>query len=866
MNFFINNFFLRTVRILLFIAVAVGAIYLWQNYAPLSEAFGVKIRFACYFATGTLFIATLAYPLAGLLLLCLFTPLLNAVPLYLSNGSPYPIVLFTSIGFVAGWLARESVQPSEYKLFRGQKWIFVFAVMLVISAVASFLRYSPGFQWTNVEFLKQAVNTKQTVREDAVRYIIFVFANEIIAIFIIAAAYSIIRKYKKLNYKIENLVVWTILFGAVCAATVAVYQAQWDVLKDVYEKVFDKNFPPNAIQFCANKSYYWIRLRRVNGTCTDPNALGALIALCVSIASAKIIFSGSWKSISAWIQKVLVSLAVAILVLGIYFSGSRSGLLAVGLTTYIILFSAILYYLNLLFKLIKIKNIVRVVTIFISGFFIIYGSYAALPKIINSLEKISVTRSSASLLRRLKRDLRLFKRAGEKPMGILKDNRRMLYWNYAEKICKDFPFTGIGLGAYVIELPNYTSANKERLYRTDNACNYYLNFAAEMGLPAIFALGLFFITLYSGLFYKKSLYKKLSTNQKHLRFVFAIALPVYLVVLIFGVHTLSNEVIVIFSIFLALIAANNDAVFSQKQTQNKLVKYSISLLIFIVLLLYAWKTYENNKNSLNSERRNAVYGLKNETGFYKWEKWKNIPFKVRWMGKMATSTVERKNLFLGIPVMSNAPDLSTNNPIKISFFINGLKVQNHTIKKPGEWTLVKFFVPFANPFIKNIAPHTSIRIEADRTWMPKASKENDTRKLSVLTGEFRWLEPEKDEGGWYKKELWNNEKPFAWSGIHAYRSVIVNSNKYIKIPMYASNLFLKKFPLNVAIYFNGKFLDTITFRDKSWKNYRYPLPKNCKQNSINIIEFVAERTWMPKHYGFEDTRNFGIAVGEITLE
>jgi len=624
MNFFINNFFLRTIRILLFVAVAVGAICLWQNYAPLSEAFGVKIRFACYFATGTLFIATLAYPLAGLLLLCLFTPLLNAVPLYLSNGSPYPIVLFTAIGFVAGWLVRESVQPTEYKLFRGQKWLFVFAIMLVISAVASFLRYSPAFQWTNVDFLKQAVNTKQMIRQDAVRYIIFVFANEIIAVFIISAAYSIIRKYKKLNYKIENLVIWAILIGAACAAGVAVYQAQWDVLKDVYEKVFDKTFPQNAIQFCANKSYYWIRLRRANGTCTDPNALGALIALCVSIAFTKTIFSGSWKSVSAWIQRLFVSLAVAILVLGIYFSGSRSGLLAVGLTFYIILFSIVLYYLNLLLKLIKIKNLVRFIVIFILGIFIIFGSYAALPKIINSLEKVSVTRSSASLLRRLKRDFRLFKRGGGKPLGLLKDNRRLLYWKYAEKICKEFPFTGIGLGAYVIELPNYTSANKERLYRTDNACNYYLNFAAEMGLPAIFALGLFFITLYSGLFPKKSFYKKININQKHLRIIFAIALPVYLVVLIFGVHTLSNEVIVIFSIFLALIAANNDALIIQKQTQNKLLKNSISFFIILVLSLYAWKTYENSKNSLNTERRNAVYGLKNETGWYKWENWSSL--------------------------------------------------------------------------------------------------------------------------------------------------------------------------------------------------------------------------------------------------
>ncbi len=180
--------------------------------------------------------------------------------------------------------------------------------------------------------------------------------------------------------------------------------------------------------------------------------------------------------------------------------------------------------------------------------------------------------------------------------------------------------------------------------------------------------------------------------------------------------------------------------------------------------------------------------------------------------------------------------------------------------------MIKFLVPYANPFLKNMSPHAAIRIEADRTWTPEDFPADDARKLSVLSGEFRWLDPEKESGGWYKKEKWKNDRPFSWSGIHAYRTVIVNSNKYIKIPMYANNLLLKKWPLDVAVYFNGKFLDTITFRDKYWKNYRYPLPKNCTPGSTNIIEFISDRTWVPKHYGFDDTRNLGVAVGEITLE
>jgi|GEM_PF-1107796 len=856
----------RLIRIILLLIIVAGVYWTWQNYAPAPSDIGVKVRMACYISAGVLFAVTFSYPLAGLLLLCFLAPLLNAVPLFITNGHPYPIVLFTAVGFIAGWLAKESVQPFEYKLFQGQKWLFVFAVMLVINAAAGILRYYPPWQWDNPEFLKQIINTKQFIREDAIRYTVFVFANELIGILVISGAYGIIRKYKDINYKIESLVIWFILAGAVCAAGAAIYQVQWSVVVNLYNKFFDKPYPQDSLQFCANQSYYWIRLRRANGTCTDPNALGGYIALCVSLASARIIFGGSWKKVSAWVQRVIACLVFGILFLGVYFSGSRSGLLATGLTVYMLVLSAILYYFNMLLRQFKLRSLMRFITVLLAGIFIVIGSYIFSPVAINSLEKVSITRSSSSLLRRLKRDFRLFKREGSKPLGVFKDNRRLLYWKYAKIICRDFPFTGIGLGAYVIELPNYAFVHKERLYRTDNACNYYLNYAAEMGLLAIFALGIFFIILYLRFFPGKHFYEKLNVSQAHLRITYAVVLAVYLIVLIFGVHTLSNEVMVVFSVFLALIAANHEAVLPPKQKQNKLFNFSVWVFIVILLCLYAWRTLENSRTGLNTARRCAAYGLKDEKGWYKWESWENVPFKVRWMGKTATSTVKRDNLLLGVPVMSTDTEISSNNPINVSFYVNGLKVRNHKIEKPGEWSLIKFFVPYANPFIKNINPHVTIRIEADRTWIPKEAPEKDTRELSLLTGEFRWLDPEEENGGWHKREKWKNERPFSWGGIHAYRTVVVQSNRYMKIPMYASNLLLKKFPLDVAVYFNSKYLDTITFRDKHWKNYRYPLPKGCKPGSTNIIEFIAERTWVPKHYGFEDTRSLGVAVGDITLE
>ena len=842
-----DNLIKRLKRSLLLAFVITGVVALWIFFSPGSD--WQNVRNSCYIAFGVFMLLSSSFPLGGLILLCFCAPLISVVPLYLTKGSPYPIVLFAEAGFVSGWLLNGIIKPEPEESFKGRGWLIAFAAVIFISTVGTFFRYCPPWLWNAPDFLSEIVNNKNMTRIDAVRYILFVFANVYLGIFIICASQNILCKFKRKFANIQSVIIWTLLLGGACAAMFAIYQEM------------------NDIMFCANKAYYWIRLKRVNGTCTDPNALGAFISLCITISLLKIAFSGSSKSWIAWIKKISAVILTFIFLLAIQYSGSRTALLSTLLALSCAVFVSVYYYTNILTKNFKHSSLIKsLVIVFMIG---IYATgIALLPKAINYVDRnLRVTSSSTSLLRRIKRDIRIFKRNGGGTIGLINDKRRLLYWKYASIMWKDYPFTGIGLGAYVVELPNYTSAKKERLFRVDNACNYYLHYAAETGFPGILFIGMFFGTLIVMMLKGIKNSSSLSTFELHQRLVLLIALPIYLIILIFGVHTLAFEFNIAFSILLGVAASYQEP--SGKITKRSKIiedmKYIIPALIIILLAFYAWRIYENNNKSLNSERRQAVYGLKIEKGWEKWENWKGVPFQHRWIKKVAHITLERKDLLLGFPILSSNPKLAENHQ-KVSFYVNGNKINEIILDKPGEWKLIKFPAPYANAFIHSLPAFVSVRIEVDKLWKPSSVSTNeDVRSLGITVGKHRWLTPESEMGGWYGVDFLD-DMPFWWSKKYAWRKVIVGEKHKLKIPFSAANILLKWWPLDVAVYFNNEYIDTVTFRNKAWKNYTYPISEKFRTGSTGVVEFISSRTWIPKHYGFDDSRPLGISVGEIISE
>jgi len=837
----------RSIRAAWAVLIVLCSAALWFWYSPDPGPVGTPLRHACYAAAGGLALITAVFPLGGVLALAFVTPVLSGVPLAITGGSTYPILLFAGIGFVAGWLLRECITPRAYTGFRGHVWLWVFALMILISGGASFLRYNPPWQWFNPAFNNQPINVTMMARVDAIRFVVFVCANMFAALGVIVAVCAIIQRYHGRSHHVATMVLWALLLGAAVTSAVAVYQAQYNM------------------NFCANRSYYWTRLARANGLCSDPNALGTLLALCVTLAALKLVFAGSFRSIGAWLQRLLALGAVSLFLVGLQYSGSRSGLLAVLIASCAAVLFGVLYYGNAALRRLNVPLLVRCAC----GLVIMMACVLVTQHIPVGLRyldaKISTVQSSSSLVRRLKRDLRLFQQEGN-VLDMVKDPRRLLYWRYAGIMWREFPLTGIGLGAYVLELPNYCAAANERLFRTDNACNYYLHYAAEMGTPALLVLALFYGTLLLGFVQHVKGWDQLSPAHKHHRIMLVVGLVTFLAVLIFGVHTMADEVNIAFAILLGLVAADHEAVLGTRRPVPSVMRGVIAAVVGVGLLAYAWRAAAANAGPLNGERRMAAFGLASEAGWYDWEDWHGVPFRVRWMARTAQTILAREGIELGIPVLANDPSV-TSHPQIVSIYLNGRRALQHTIQEHGSWLLLRVPVPYANPFQSAGPPHTALRLAVNRTWVPrKVTGGDDDRALGVLVGEPRWLEPDSDAGGWHAPETAPDGSPFRWSSNYAWQRLPATTNAFINIPMYASNIQLRRWPLRVAVYLNRRHLDTITFTDKRWKNYRFPLPEDTLTNTSLLVEFIPSRTWVPKHYGFDDPRALGVAVGTMTLE
>lgn len=834
----------RIFKAVVLLVLTASIVFLWYHYAPTPAA--RELRLAIYLAAGILFCTTAAYPLAGLALLGFAAPVLSVIPLYYSSGYTYPILIFSGYGFIAGWLLNEIIFTCHIPRFRGQIWLSIFAAIILVSAVASLLRYFPAWARDIPDIMMQAVNVKDMTREAATRYILFDLANVMLGILVVFASFRIVRKYTWSAIHSEDIIIWALLAGGTCAAAMAIYQGVEDV------------------RFCANNSYYWIRLKRVNGTCSDPNALGTLLGLCIAVSTMKILFAGSWKSAWAWTQRVLAVCGTMLFALGIWYSGSRSGLLAALLGIVGIVMVFLLTFDKFLRKF-KVPVIIRG-CILVGGIVLLAAGFYAIPWGINTLDKkLVVSSTSSSLARRIKRDIRKYRQKGGLK-GVFNDPRRRRYWHYAGTMWKDQPVTGVGLGAYVIELRNYAKLRGQELRRVDNACNYYLHYSAELGTPGIAVLILFYSMLIAGFIRIGTRWYLLSRVQQHQVIALAVPFLIFMVILVFGVHTISHEVNILWAVFLGIVAVQEDRILGPPEAGKILPLAILAGVIMLIFSLYVWQTIRVNRGPLDSERRAAAVGIRGDFGWYQWERWKGVPFRHRWMGKKAITTVPRRTTRIGIPIISTDPTIS-NKPQTVSFFVNGVKKREFILKTPGKWELITLPVDYADPFQKHVEPYTAIRIEVTRTWVPlQTTGEKDIRDLGIVVGEFRWMPPAKKMGGWHKLEQWEDTIPFRWSTQYAWREIAVSTNNTMEIPMYASNVLLRRWPLDVALYFNGEYLDTVTFRHKRWKNYRYPLPESVKPGSTNIIEFITSRTWVPKHYGFDDPRELGIAVGEITLK
>ena len=215
-------------------------------------------------------------------------------------------------------------------------------------------------------------------------------------------------------------------------------------------------------------SPFWAEQSQINGTFSDPNSFSAVLSAGFPLFLG-LILAGRKKSF--WI----CGFAAGILALAVFPSiGSRSGLAALAVSLSFYAAAGIL----------RLKAGLRKKTL-LGGI--------AIACVVLALGGLLLTRGDSILKTRLTRS--------EKALGAEKNegdffNMRLQLWKGSLLMMRDYPLTGVGLGAFIVEYPNYVKTGNEKdNINTDSALNFFLQSGAELGGAGILLLLLLFVEI-----------------------------------------------------------------------------------------------------------------------------------------------------------------------------------------------------------------------------------------------------------------------------------------------------------------------------------------------------------------------------------
>jgi len=314
--------------------------------------------------------------------------------------------------------------------------------------------------------------------------------------------------------------------------------------------------------------------------------------------------------------------------------------------------------------------------------------------------------------------------------------RRLTYrWKMAGYMMADYPLTGVGTGAFIIESSNYSEIHNIRFRESESAENYFLQVGSELGI-----LGLFFsLWIFWEIFkqIKRSLGKYLVQDRwKYIQL--GISCGLFSIFLIFLVHTFigSYEIKYTFWLLAALIFCLSR---SEKEPEEKLHFSKIFKILSIILIVvfgavHLW----NSTHSLSLKSRTEQLGLKQEFGLDKLEK-TDDGREFRWTRGYGGLAIKVKKPVIEIPLLASHPDIR-KKPVKVKIylvkdFFKKKELLDEMVLKESIWKTYEYNIP------EEVNQEFILLIKVNRTWNPqKALGAPDPRNLGVAVGKIMFKE------------------------------------------------------------------------------------------------------------------------------
>jgi len=638
----------------------------------------------------SVFVLTIINKLWGLFLFVILFPLINCLPYFFGlyeniPQAPTALILFLAFFLALLWRHGTSPSPSGPSL-QLNLWLYLFALLVLVSGLMTIFRFSNFFPILSDGIYEWRTNVNNVSAGGAIMSSIFNLLNYLTGM----ALFLIVSKQVKglsLKRKILNI----LIVSASLSLTFALIQ--------LYLKKDLANTP------------FWVKLGQINATFKDPNSAAAFFSAVIPILIATSIISS--KKL-AW---PLLGLSLVCLHI-VNATGSRSAFLG-------LIFSLIIFT-YLIFKKIswperKRKNLI-IALILISLVALVLINLFASNRLASRL------RWSFQFLNRTISLNEFF-------------NRRLYYWQAALAMVSDYPFSGVGLGAYIIELPNYLKELNLPFRETDSALNHFLQVAAELGLMGALLVIVVAVTI------SKYLLKILKSGparreEEILNIGLIASLTSLATNFLFHTYIGSYEIKYFLWLLLALLlnyepvklqAGDASLLAPAKSRSHKKLSFRLfPLFAGLAILIYTLSLLWASTHSLSLSYRTKHFNLLQEFGLDRVERTAGGQ-EFRWSGKTAALPLHISGNHLVIPLHVSHPDIH-QKPVEVKLALLDANLRYHRflgqiLFKDHNWHEAEFDLS------KEIGTDKILLIKVSRTWNPyRQTKIKDLRNLGVAIG------------------------------------------------------------------------------------------------------------------------------------
>jgi O-antigen ligase len=667
----------RTFHFSLILTTFVGFYFFYLKYVPLVRPFQlvlIPILVSCFLLTAV----RLEW---GVLFFVFFFPLINNLP-YLfgifedTPHAPTALVLF--LAFFLGWLARggfaDSRMALNYPLFRP---LILFLGVVSVSGIITFFRYSNFFPFRSDEIYELIVNINGVRAGGALMSDVFAFLNYSTGPFFLVMVLPLLRAPKFMKKVLFILSLATLLALA------------FSLLQKYYSLSLG-NTPLS------------IRFNQINATFKDANSFGAFLSCFIPLALGMVL---SFRKSFRWASLFLVAFSIFIFPA----IGARSSLAA--LTVSLITFGILVlmaFRISFKKKLFLVASIPLATAVFLALLFIFQGQSTLAKRVGAGLGLLSKNISLDEFF-----------------------NRRLYFWRAAGAMFEAYPLTGVGLGAYIIELPNYLQHLGFPSRQTDSALNYFFQVAAELGLLGLLAIAWVAIEIFKQLL---RAWKACPPGQKFFLAGVLAGLAAFGVNFCFQTYIGSFEVKTTFWLLLALAFSIEGA--REYPARTRAQRRNLAILGLLLILTFGAVHLSNSAGPLSLETRTKDLHLSQDFGLDRVEKTAN-GLEFRWSQKSAGLAVRIEKSTLGIPLLASHPDIQ-KNPVKVrlylvkNFFREKKLLDVITIREES-WKTYRYSLA------EDKGQEVILMFKVSRTWNPlKTLGSPDPRNLGVAIGKIEF--------------------------------------------------------------------------------------------------------------------------------